>query len=133
MWSRICRWEPQGRPCNLNPSKASLHHVNENKYGDCDIRSPYDLKFLERKALFSEGPAPWGRPRSGSSCGFMTCQEAGMCRRGEGLLRVLTPKDTEPCWSGHATRRVPRPLFLLLQAQDSFISVCTELEKNTMS
>lgn len=36
-WSQICRWKPQGGPCTLNPCGASLYHVNENKYGDCDI------------------------------------------------------------------------------------------------
>lgn len=40
VWTRSCRWEPQGGPCALSPHGASLRHVNENKYGDCDIRSP---------------------------------------------------------------------------------------------
>lgn len=78
------------RAPHLPPTWGSLHHINENKYGDCDTSRPYHTEFLERKALFSEGPAPWGGgPRSGSSRGFMTCQEAGVC--GWGLLCVLSP------------------------------------------
>lgn len=30
----------QGGPCALSPHGASLHHVNENRSGDCDISSP---------------------------------------------------------------------------------------------
>lgn len=87
---------------------------------------PDNMEFLERRALFSEGPDPWGAPRFGSWCGFMTCQEAGVC--GWGLLCALTPEDTEPRWSGlHCWEGLKASL--LLQAQDSFISVCTELEK----
>lgn len=40
MCCRICRWAPQGSPCTLSPGGALLHHVNENKYGDCDISRP---------------------------------------------------------------------------------------------
>lgn len=40
VWSQYFRWEPQGGPCALSPHGASLRHVNENKYGDCDIHSP---------------------------------------------------------------------------------------------
>lgn len=40
--------------------------------------------------------------------------------------------DPEPCWSEPHCQEGPKA-SLLLQAQDSFISVCIELEKNTMS
>lgn len=87
---------------------------------------PYNMKLLERKALFSGGPALWGASQSGSLCGFTTC------RRRECAGEACSVCRPEPCWSELHCREGPKA-SLLPQAQDSFISVCIELEKNTMS